>query len=179
MFVSQRWFDEERLFLHQAAALWNNCEPATDEFDVPDSCPNFLAIKEMLLSAMRLGDLEASHEPVPGSRHPLICCPRFTRAALIKFAATIDKRPLFLLGPQSAEGEVDCLTYLTKAMRQSPLRNLVPKSTYFNEVQRIFGTSQKQFNRDWDIALKLTGAQWDKPGRKPKVTRARFVASKN
>jgi hypothetical protein len=179
MSISQKWLTEQQFFLHQAAALWSNCEPTTDEYDVPDNCPNYLAAKEMLIAAMRLGDLEATHEPVPGSRHPMICSPMFTRAALIKFAATMDKHPLFLLGPQAAEGEVDCLNYLTKAMRQSPKRNLIPKCEYLDEAKRIFGVSRKQFNRDWDIAMRDTNANWNRAGRKPQAGRERDVAAKN
>jgi hypothetical protein len=172
MSISQKWLTEQQFFLHQAAALWSNCEPATDEYDVPDNCPNFLAAKDMLIAAMRLGDLEATHEPVPGSRHLLICSPCFTRAGLMKFAAMMDKRPLFLLGPIPAEGEIDCLSYLVNVMRQSPERSLVPKSHYFHAVRRIFGSSEREFIRSWGTALQLTGAQWGKAGRKLKAARA-------
>jgi hypothetical protein len=69
--------------------------------------------------------------------------------------------------PKSAEAQ--CLERLITAMEESPRRRPKPKSKLREDAKRQFGVSGRMFDRNWDKALKTTGANWNKAGAPSKL----------
>ena len=64
-------------------------------------------------------------------------------------------------------GERDCYQYLLEQMRASPDRPRGKKAEFEKVCQRRFRVNVGSFEYCWREAIKVTGACWDQPGRRP------------
>jgi hypothetical protein len=64
-------------------------------------------------------------------------------------------------------GERDCYQYLLEQMRATPDRPPGPKVDFENSCRRRFRVNVESFEYCWREAIKITGACWDRPGRRP------------
>lgn len=63
--------------------------------------------------------------------------------------------------------ERDCYQYLLKQMQASPDRARGTKAEYEKACRRRFRVSVDSFEYCWREAIKVTGANWNQPGRRP------------
>lgn len=65
-------------------------------------------------------------------------------------------------------GERDCYQYLLDQMQATPDRPRRTKAEFEKACRRRFHVKVESFNYCWREAIKVTGARWDKPGRRPR-----------
>jgi|SRR5664279_1211162 hypothetical protein len=68
--------------------------------------------------------------------------------------------------PKNA-GERDCYQYLLEQMQATPDRPPGRKVEFANNCRRRFHVNVDSFEYCWREAIKVTGARWDQPGRRP------------
>jgi hypothetical protein len=69
--------------------------------------------------------------------------------------------------PKNA-GERGCYQYLLAQMQATPDRPPVTKAGFKKNCQRRFHVTLESFEYCWREAIKVTGARWDRPGRRPR-----------
>jgi hypothetical protein len=87
--------------------------------------------------------------------------PKFDRPDLTVFRTLI--RPF----PKDA-GERGCYHYLLEEMRATPDRPRKKKAEFKKTCRRRFHVTVDSFEYCWRDAIKVTGARWDQPGRRPR-----------
>jgi hypothetical protein len=65
------------------------------------------------------------------------------------------------------EGERNCYRYLLKEMRSAPDKPPATKRHFDTTCRRQFRITAASFDYCWREAIKVTGAVWDQPGRRP------------
>jgi len=65
-------------------------------------------------------------------------------------------------------GERDCYQYLVEQMQASPDRPTRTKPEFEDTCRRRIHVTVESFNYCWREAIKVTGARWDQPGRRPR-----------
>jgi hypothetical protein len=65
-------------------------------------------------------------------------------------------------------GERDCYRYLLKQMQATPDRPRETKAGFEKVCRRRFHVKVDSFDYCWREAIKVTGARWDQPGRRPR-----------
>jgi hypothetical protein len=65
-------------------------------------------------------------------------------------------------------GERDCYRYLLNHMQASPERPDQTKADFERVCRRRFHVTVDGFNYCWREAIKVSGAHWDQPGRRPR-----------
>ena len=78
-----------------------------------------------------------------------------------------ERRILVRLFPQDA-GERDCYVYLLEQMRATPHRAGRKKAEFENICRQQFSVTVDSFDYCWREAIKVSGARWDRPGRRPR-----------
>jgi hypothetical protein len=87
--------------------------------------------------------------------------PEIAQAELTEFR--IVKRPF----PKD-RAERDCYGYLVKEMQATPDRPSRTKAEFKKSCRRKFKVTVESFEYAWREAIKVTGARWDQPGRRPR-----------
>jgi hypothetical protein len=64
--------------------------------------------------------------------------------------------------------ERDCYGYLLKEMQATPDRSSRKKIEFQKYCRRHFKVTVESFENAWREAIKVTGARWDQPGRRPR-----------
>ena len=64
--------------------------------------------------------------------------------------------------------ERDCYRYLLEQMQASPDRPRGTKAEFEKACRRRFHVKVDSFDYCWREAIKVTGALWDQPGRRPR-----------
>jgi len=64
-------------------------------------------------------------------------------------------------------GERDCYQYLLEQMQATPDRPRRTKAEFEKACRRRFHVRVDSFDYCWREAIKVTGARWDRPGRRP------------
>jgi hypothetical protein len=64
-------------------------------------------------------------------------------------------------------GERDCYQFLLEQMQAAPDRPRGKKAEFEKACQRRFHVNVGSFEYCWREAIKVTGACWDQPGRRP------------
>ena len=64
-------------------------------------------------------------------------------------------------------GERHCYQYLLEQMRSTPDRPRWTKAEIEQTCRRRFHVTVDSFDYSWREAIKVTGARWDQPGRRP------------
>jgi hypothetical protein len=64
-------------------------------------------------------------------------------------------------------GEESCNEWLMQLMRENPESPPRAKQAYADEATQRFAVSRRAFNTMWAVAIKETGANWNRPGRRP------------
>jgi hypothetical protein len=88
--------------------------------------------------------------------------PEFGPSDLTEFRTVIRPFP-------KDEAERDCYQYLLKQMQAAPDRPPAPKVEFENDCRWRFDVTAESFEYCWREAIKATGANWDQPGRRPKI----------
>jgi hypothetical protein len=65
-------------------------------------------------------------------------------------------------------GERDCYQYLLAQMQATPDRPRGTKAEFEKVCRRRFHVKVDSFDYCWREAIKVTGARWDQPGRRPR-----------
>jgi hypothetical protein len=65
-------------------------------------------------------------------------------------------------------GERGCYQYLLDQMQATPDRPRRTKAEFEKACRRRFHVKVDSFDYCWREAIKVTGARWDKPGRRPR-----------
>ena len=65
-------------------------------------------------------------------------------------------------------GERECYQYLQKQMQATPDRPRETKAAFQKTCRRRFRVTAGSFDYCWREAIKVTGARWDQPGRRPR-----------
>jgi hypothetical protein len=65
-------------------------------------------------------------------------------------------------------GERDCYQYLVEQMQASPDCPRGTKPEFEKTCRRRFHVTVDSFDYCWREAIKVTGALWDQPGRRPR-----------
>ena len=68
--------------------------------------------------------------------------------------------------PKNA-AERECYRYLRERMQATPDRPCETKSEVEKTCRRRFRVMVESFEYCWREAIKITGARWDRPGRRP------------
>jgi hypothetical protein len=66
-------------------------------------------------------------------------------------------------------GERACYRYLLEQMQATPDRPRGTKAEFENACRRRFHVNVDSFEYCWREAVKVTGARWDRPGRRPQL----------
>jgi hypothetical protein len=61
-----------------------------------------------------------------------------------------------------------CYGYLVKQMHASPDRTRRTKAEFDNDCRVRFHVKANSFEYCWREAIKVSGARWDQPGRRPR-----------
>jgi hypothetical protein len=64
--------------------------------------------------------------------------------------------------------ERDCYGYLLRQMQATPDRPRRTRVEFEKSCQRKFRLTVASFDYVWREAIKVTGARWDQPGRRPR-----------
>jgi hypothetical protein len=64
-------------------------------------------------------------------------------------------------------GERRCYRYLLEQMQATPDRPRETKAEFDETCRRRFQVTAGSFEYCWREAIKVTGARWDQPGRRP------------
>jgi hypothetical protein len=67
------------------------------------------------------------------------------------------------------EGERACYQYLVAQMQAAPDRPCRTKAEFEKTCRRRFHVTKDSFEYCWREAIKVAGALWDQPGRRPKI----------
>jgi hypothetical protein len=65
-------------------------------------------------------------------------------------------------------GERDCYQYLLEQMQASPDHQRGTKAGFRRYCRRRFHVTVESFDHCWREAIKVSGATWDQPGRRPR-----------
>lgn len=65
-------------------------------------------------------------------------------------------------------GERGCCRYLLEQMHATPDRPRGTKAALEETCRRLFHVTVESFDYCWREAIKVTGARWDRPGRRPR-----------
>jgi hypothetical protein len=65
-------------------------------------------------------------------------------------------------------GERECYRYLLQQMQATPDRPHRRKAEFKENCRRRFSVTVETFDYCWREAIKVTGARWDQPGRRPR-----------
>lgn len=65
-------------------------------------------------------------------------------------------------------GERGCYRYLLEQMQATPDRPRGTKAELEERCRRLFHVTVESFDFCWREAIKVTGARWDQPGRRPR-----------
>jgi hypothetical protein len=65
-------------------------------------------------------------------------------------------------------GERDCYRYLLEQMQATPKRARETKAGFEDTCRSRFHVTADSFGYCWREAIKLTGAHWAQPGRRPR-----------
>ena len=76
-----------------------------------------------------------------------------------------ERRIYARLFPKDA-AERDCYHHLLSLMRTSPNRQVSTEAELKAACRRQFGVTVESFRYTWAEAIKVSGANWDKPGRR-------------
>jgi hypothetical protein len=87
---------------------------------------------------------------------PVLGTPEFTEIRIIR-------RPF----PKD-EGERACYGFLVTEMQATPDHPPGTKAEFKKTCRRRFHVTVDSFDYCWREAIKVTGARWDKPGRRPR-----------
>jgi len=82
-------------------------------------------------------------------------------------AELAEHRILVRTFPKDAQ-ERDCYRYLLQAMQASPLHPPETKADFEDRCRARFRITKDSFNYCWREASRVTGARWDRPGRRPR-----------
>jgi hypothetical protein len=69
--------------------------------------------------------------------------------------------------PQNA-AERACYGYLLEQMRASPRSQPATKAEFEDRCRPRFRVTKKSFEYIWREAIRVSGARWDRPGRRPR-----------
>ena len=89
-----------------------------------------------------------------------------TNGPVIGAATLTELRTLIRPFPKDP-GERDCYEYLLKQMHSTSDRARPTKAEFEKTCRRRFHVTVDSFVYCWREALKVTGARWDQPGRRP------------
>ena len=90
-----------------------------------------------------------------------------TAAPAVSTPDLTEHRTLIRPFPKDA-GERDCYQYLLDQMQATPDRPRRTKAEFEKACRRRFHVKVDSFDYCWREAIKVTGARWDKPGRRPR-----------
>jgi hypothetical protein len=76
-------------------------------------------------------------------------------------------RPLIRPFPKDA-GERACYQYVVEQMQASPDRPRETKAEFEKTCRWRFNVTVDSFDYCWRESIKITGALWDQPGRRPR-----------
>jgi hypothetical protein len=83
-----------------------------------------------------------------------------------------ERRKIIRLFPKDP-GERDCYRFLLEQMHSTSDRRRPTKAEFEKTCRRRFHVTVDSFDYCWREAIKLTGARWDQPGRRPREEIAR------
>ena len=66
------------------------------------------------------------------------------------------------------DGERKCYLYLLEEMRSAPRKPPATKEHFDEDCRDKFRIKAASFDYCWREAIKVTGARWDQPGRRPR-----------
>ena len=89
-----------------------------------------------------------------------------TGAPELGTADLTELRTLIRPFPKDA-GERDCYQYLLEQMQSTPDRPRGTKAEFKKTCRRRFHVTVDSFDYCWREAIKVAGARWDQPGRRP------------
>jgi hypothetical protein len=90
-----------------------------------------------------------------------------TAAPAVSTPDLTEHRPFIRPFPKDA-GERRCFQYLLKQMQSTPDCPRGTKPEFEDTCRRQFHVTVESFNYCWREAIKVTGARWDQPGRRPR-----------
>ena len=92
-------------------------------------------------------------------------CDLQTGAPELGTAELAEHRILVRTFPKDAQ-ERNCYQHLLKEMQESPVPSPSTKIDFENRCRARFRVTKESFNYCWREASKVSGARWDRPGRR-------------
>jgi hypothetical protein len=111
---------------------------------------------------------------MPATNPSISLSPVSLKTGALEFEAPdfTELRTLIRLFPKDA-CERDCYQYLLEQMQATPDRPRGTKAEFQETCKRRFHVKAYSFEYCWREAIKVSGANWDQPGRRPRLNFSR------
>ncbi len=106
---------------------------------------------------------------MPATKPPISLSPVSVKTGALEFGTPdlTELRTHIRPFPKDAE-ERDCYQYLLEQMQATPDRPRRTKAEFEETCRWRFHVTVDSFDYCWREAIKVTGARWDQPGRRPR-----------